>query len=834
EWLDRVDVVQPVLWAVMVSLAELWASFGVKPGAVVGHSQGEIAAACVAGALSLQDAAKVVALRSRAILEMAGSGGMASVGVPVERATALIGEYAGRISVAAVNGPSSVTVAGEGAALDELLAECGRSDVWARRVPVDYASHSVQVESIRERLVTELADIEPAVPVVPFYSAVAAERVEGAALDAEYWYSNLRETVRFEETVRLLLAQGFDTFVEASAHPVLTTPIESTIESADARAVVLGSLRRGEGGPDHFTAALARAYAAGLAVDWSPLLGDPARPGRGTDLDLPTYAFQHRRYWLRDVSLGGADDAAGLGLTGEGHPLLGASVSLADGQGYLLTGRLSLSSHAWLRDHAVAGTVLLPGTAFVELAIRAGDSVGCGHLDELALEAPLVLPEQGGIQIQVVVTAPNADGGRAVSVFSRADDDPDREWTRNACGALLPDVVTAAGSGEDADPGTTAWPPAGARPIELDDFYSDLAEVGYAYGPAFQGLRAAWRVADDLYAEVALPVEHRESAGRFGLHPALLDAALQAAALTAIGEGGAAVRLPFVWSGVRLRASGASSLRVRLSVRDADSVAVEATDGTGGPVFSARGLVLRPIAADRLVRAADDTADNLLRLDWIPAPVAAIEQTGADADDVTVFDCAPSATPVGTGLADAVSEAAAHVLRRIREWLAAEGQARSRLVLVTHGAVAAGPGDVVADLVHAPVWGLIRSAQSEHPGRFVLVDTDDSPASAALLDAATRSGETQLALRQGELLVPRLARLGGPGDALVPPAGAWRLHTAGTGTLEGLALGPAPQDAEEDRLETGRVRIAVRAAGLNFRDVLITLGMYPGAASMGG
>ncbi|WP_406293822.1 SDR family NAD(P)-dependent oxidoreductase [Embleya sp. NBC_00888] len=831
EWLGRVDVVQPVLWAVMVSLAGLWASFGVEPAAVVGHSQGEIAAACVAGALSLADGARVVALRSRAIAETAGSGGMASVSLSPAGVRELLVPFEGRVSVAAVNGPASVTVSGDAVALHELLVECAARDVWARRVPVDYASHSAWVESIRERLLTELADVEPVASSVPFYSTVTAERVETTALDANYWYGNLRRTVRFEETVRLLLSRGFDAFVEVSAHPVLTTPIESTVEAAEAEAVVLGTLRRGAGGLDHFTAALAEAYVNGLAVDWSPLVGDHPTG----DVELPTYAFRHRRYWLRDVSIGGVEDAAGLGLTGEGHPLLGASVTLADGQGFLLTGRVSLSSHAWLGDHAVAGTVLLPGAAFVELAIRAGDSVGCGLLEEMTLEAPLVLPEQGGIRIQVMVAAPGADGGRAVSVFSRIDDDADREWIRHAGGLLVPDPVTPVARSDadfdaDTDFAATAWPPVGARPIELDRFYPDLAEVGYAYGPSFQGLRAAWRVRDDVYAEVALPAEQREDAGRFGLHPALLDAAVQAAALTGIGDAGTAIRLPFVWSGVRLSASGASTLRVRLSVGEDDSVTVETTDGTGRPVFSARSLTLRPVAAERIADLGDESADCLFHLDWIPVPVPAVARPGDD--DVTLLDCAPSKTPLGDRLADAVVAATADVLGRIQRWLAAEGEARSRLVVLTHGAVAAGPGDTVTDLLHAPVWGLVRAAQNEHPGRFVLVDTDDTPESADLLDTAARGEEPQLALRHGDMLVPRLARVAGATDAPAPPSGAWRLHTPGTGTLRDLALVEVSEVSEP--LGSGELRVGVRAAGLNFRDVLIALGVYPGAASMGG
>ncbi|MER6961935.1 type I polyketide synthase, partial [Streptomyces sp. NPDC000618] len=445
DWLDRVDVVQPALWAVMVSLAELWLSHGVRPAAVVGHSQGEIAAACVAGALSLGDAAKVVALRSRAILELAGSGGMASVRVPVHQVTELITPFEGRVSVAAVNGPSSVTVAGESGALDELLAACEAQGVWARRVPVDYASHSAQVESIRERLLTDLAGIEPMAPTVPFYSTVTAERLETTALDAGYWYTNLRRTVRFEDTVRLLLEQGHDAFVEASAHPVLTTAIEETIEDVDVQAVVVGTLRRGEGGHERFTMALAEAYVSGLAVNWSALLGDFAGGPATAHVDLPTYAFQHERYWLQRTRSAG--DARELGLAEADHPLLGAAVRLGGGQGAVLTGRVSLQSHAWLRDHAVAGTVLLPGTAFVELAVRAGDEVGCGRIAELALEAPLVVPEHGAVQLQVFVDAPDDGGERGVSVYGRAAENGgalDDTWTRHATGVLAPVPAEAA------------------------------------------------------------------------------------------------------------------------------------------------------------------------------------------------------------------------------------------------------------------------------------------------------------------------------------------------------------------------------------------------------
>ncbi|CAM5711442.1 Polyketide synthase OS=Streptomyces fumanus OX=67302 GN=GCM10018772_62400 PE=4 SV=1 [Streptomyces fumanus] len=705
DWLGRVDVVQPVLWAVMVSLAALWESFGVRPAAVVGHSQGEIAAACVAGALSLDDAAKVVALRSQAIVELAGTGGMASLGVPAERAAELLAPYEGRVSVAAVNGPGSVTVAGEPDALDALLADCDAADVWARRVPVDYASHSAQVESIRDRILTDLADLEPMTPRIPFYSAVTAERLETTPLDAAYWYTNLRQTVRFEETVRLLLADGFDAFIEASAHPVLTTPVEGTVEDA---AVILGTLRRDEGDLRRFTTALGEAYANGLAVDWTPLVGTP----RPADIGLPTYPFEHQHFWLERIPATG--DARELGLAEADHPLLGAAVRLGGELGAVLTGRVSLRTHPWLRDHAVAGTVLLPGTAFVELAIRAGDEVGCGRVAELALEAPLVVPEQGSVQLQVVVDAPGDDGERAVSVYGRTERGGalDDAWTRHASGVLAP-------APDDRTDGLGTWPPAGAEPIALDDFYSALADTGYGYGPAFQGLRTAWRSGDDVYAEVTLPAEPAAQATLFGLHPALLDAALHAASRSGLDAAPTGtVRLPFAWSDITLHASGATSLRVRLTVTGPETLGVLATDPAGRPVLSARGLTVRPIPLDRLDLVRHPAEEALFRVDWTQVEVDgtgtdrandqvwAVLGDTADATAALLRDAHLAAEPyadlraarasegaapdvVALILADSgdthgeVRETLSGLLAFVQEWLSDEYFAASRLMVVT-------------------------------------------------------------------------------------------------------------------------------------------------------
>ncbi|MGW2367203.1 type I polyketide synthase, partial [Streptomyces sp. NPDC001667] len=837
-WLEQVDVVQPVLWAVMVSLAEMWRSTGVEPAAVIGHSQGEIAAACVAGALSLADAAKVVALRSKALRVLSGRGGMVSVSLDVKAVEARLD---GRLAVAAVNGPATVVVSGDNDALDELLARCEADGIRARRIAVDYASHCAHVEEIEDALLRDLAGITPRPASVPFYSTVTGGVLETGAFDAAYWYRNLRQTVRFQEAVQALLDDGFRLFVESSAHPVLTMGIEQTAENHSITAV--GSLRRDEGGLDRFLTSVAEAFVGGAPVDWAKLFdGTGARR-----VDLPTYAFQHQRYWLESAPAA-AGDVTSAGLSAADHPLLGAAVTLPASDGVLLTGRLSLRTHPWLADHAVAGVTLLPGTAFVELALRAGDAVGCGRVEELTLEAPLVLPEDGAVRVQVAVDGPDELGRRSVSVYSQAEDGP---WTRHATGALADGApVSGSGSGE-------AWPPADAEAVDVEGLYERFARNGFGYGPSFQGLRAVWRRGEEVFAEVRLPEEQWSEAGDLGVHPALLDGALHAMAFggfvrlpgTATADGAepgdtGRVRLPFAWNGVALHAAGASVLRVRLAPAGPDAVALTAVDESGRPVLSVDSLVTRAISREELSRAHGSFHESLFRLDWAPVAVAAapafpggwavlggdgtqlptaLKSAGTVGAQAERFADLPALAesmeagrrapdlvfvPLSAEVSDTsdrspvlsaeqVRDAVHRALRLVQSWSADERFGRSRLVFVTRGAVAPRPGDAVADPARAAVWGLVRAAQSENPDRFVLLDLDEQEASFAALPQALGGDEPQLAVRAGRALAPRLARVRaavgspqGSGDESVT-APVWEpggtvLLTGATGVLGSL------------------------------------------------
>ncbi|MGW2394801.1 SDR family NAD(P)-dependent oxidoreductase [Streptomyces lydicamycinicus] len=799
--LARVDVVQPVLWAVMVSLTAVWEDCGVVPAAVVGHSQGEIAAACVAGILSLRDGARVVALRSQAIGRvLAGRGGMVSVAGSREAVQDRIARWGERVSVAAINGPASTVVSGEPEALQELLAECAEQDVRARQIPVDYASHGPQVEELREELATVLAEVRPGQGRIPFYSAVNASPISGEELDAAYWFENLRNPVRFEEAVQALLADGHGVFVECSAHPVLTPGIEDTAQESGTPVVVTGTLRRDEGGWPRFAESLAQLWAHGVPVDWSTLLPT----GRRTD--LPTYAFQRQRYWLSASA--GTQDAAGLGLRPVEHPLVPAAVPMAGTDTVVLTGRISTATHPWIADHTVRGVTILPGTGFVDLAIRAGDQVGCPRVEELVLEAPLILSDQGGVQLQVSVGAPDDQGRRPVTVHSRADDALDGEpWTGHATGLLGPDTAADSGTGLDV------WPPKGATPVDLDGIYDQLAAAGVDYGPVFQGLREVWRQGDDLYAEVTLPQDQRDEAERFGLHPALLDSVLHALSWSPLAEQDGGPWMPFTWNGVSLFATGATTLRARLSTAPTGAVTLDIADGLGEPIASVDALRLRAVTATALTGAAP--RDTLFRPEWtalhgpkftgswavlgaerrgltaaftgngdtytdLAALTAAVE-AGAPVPEVVLI-AAPRSDRDGF-LPGVVHGAVRDALELIQHWLADDRFAASRLVLVTSGAMAAEATDPVTDLPHAAGWGLFRSAQSEHPGRFVLVDLDEEDSSAAALPEVIGSGEPQAVVRAGTPRAVRLTRVHLAGEAPAFDAQGTVLITGGTGMI---------------------------------------------------
>nr|WP_079188457.1 type I polyketide synthase [Streptomyces sp. CB02009] len=824
EALNRTENTQCALFALQVALFRLLEHRGLAPDAVLGHSIGEFAAAHVAGILTLPDACALVAARGRLMQALPAGGAMLAVQASREEVLPLLEGREHAVSIAAVNGPLAVVVSGDDEAVEQVAEAFAAAGRKTRRLVVSHAFHSHRMDGMLDAFAAVTAGVAYAEPRIAMVSTVTGGPVD---VTADYWVRQIRREVRMSDGLAALHGLGMRTFLELGPDGVLSALGRDCLDD-DALAFV-PVLRRGRSEQRTLAGALGSLHVRGRGPDWEAVFGPGPTPG------LPTYAFQRERYWL---TARGGDSAAG-------HPMLGTAVELAESGQAVLTARLSRRTHPWLADHAVLGSVLLPGTAFLELAARAGSETGAPRVAELTLLAPLVIPEEGRTEVQLVVAAPGDDGQRALTVHARTEtpDGAVEPWTLHATGALAP---------LDGSPATTAGPPATeGGPPALDGCYDELAAAGYAYGPVFQGLRAAWRHGEDLVAEVALPPSVTDAAS-YGLHPALLDAALHPLVMAALDDGNRRL-LPFSWHGVTVRQPGVRSARAVITTTGPDTVSLTLLDEARAVVAEVEELVLRPVSDEVAVPR------SLHRLDWIPAtrdrePAPSAVALGAaelgvgalhanlaalgralDAGlpvPAMVFaplaDLGDTAAAAGPGEradgAGAGSRPAVHrALALLQEWLADDRLADSRLVLVTRGAVATtADADVDPDL--AAVWGLARSAQTENPGRVGLLDVESAADCRTALPLV--AVEHQLAVRGQELFVPMLGRATADGS-LVPPAGAaWRLGVRDRGTLDHLALEPCPEALAP--LADGEVRVAVRAAGVNFRDVLNTLGLYPG------
>ncbi len=836
--MERIDVVQPLLFAIEVALAALWRSWGVEPHVMVGHSQGEIAAACVAGALSLTDGATIVCRRSALMRRISGKGEMALVELSIEDAEAEIAGFAGRLGVAVSNGTRSTVLSGDPASLAQVLTKLEARGVFCRRLKADVAGHSPQMDPLLEELASQLVAVAPRAGRIPIRSTVTGQTLTGAELTAKYWVDNVRQPVRFAQAVRGLFAEGYTIFVEMSPHPILAPPVEALRKELGARGVAVASLRREQ--PERRTMLEA---AGALFVHGYPLDAKRLFPPGVRRVPLPTYPWQRERYWIAPAS---PRRTAG---TATGHPLLGVRVPVASVDA-LYESSWSATEPAWLTDHRVGDNILVPGAALAELVRAAAEDQSGGQaalVTGLVLQAPLVVPGSGGRLAQVVLT----EGGVHASIYSLASDAPaGTAWTLHATAEVGP-APAAAPAALDLSAIRRRCPDR----MDVAAAYARFASLGVNYGPTFQGVRALWSGPGEALAEVAL-VPGLEVEG-YGAHPVLLDAALQVV-LGALGAQMGGALLPFELGrfAVHLPAASSAWVHVRLDAPIADGVVADLSlvDAAGAVIAEVGRLHLR--RADPASLRQPDTAvapDAFYRLEWpvveAPSPTKApqagrwavvtfaarrveaglldaLRAGGAMAEPIEVARL-PQAAAVDHVVCvwDAESDAEA-ALRVATEGLAAiralAGRKQPpRVWWVTRGAVAVTAVEDVS-VASSAAWGLGRTLMHEQPElRCTLLDVGRDLSVGALLLRELGAGdeETQVAWRGDARHVARLVRA--PAAAVVPTGESYRLETKRKGTLDSLGLAPATRRDPGP----GEVEIEVVAAGLNFRDVVVALGM---------
>ncbi|MFD4432282.1 SDR family NAD(P)-dependent oxidoreductase, partial [Nocardia sp. NPDC058497] len=791
--LDRTEFTQPALFAYEVALCRLLDSFGVTPDVLAGHSIGELAAAYIAGLWSLPDACRLVAARGRLMGRLPEGGAMLAVAASEREVSEALVDG---VSIAAVNSPEAVVVSGDEdavTALGQRFADRGRK---TSRLTVSHAFHSHRMDPILAEFEAVAKDVTYRRPRTPLVSNLSGRIAGDEVLEPAYWVQQVRATVQFARGVDTVVASGVRRFLEIGPDAVLTAMTRQCLpDDIEAQSSVVAGARRGRAEVEQLVHCLAHAYTVGVDVDWRAFFaGRSASP-----VSLPTYAFQRRRYWL-ETSVGTAGvESAGLGAVD--HPLLGAVVSVPESGGVLLTGRLSVATQPWLADHAVGGSVLLPGTGFVELALRAGAVTACPVIEELTLQAPLLLPATGGVQIYVVVGGPELESPqRPISIYSRDEHDRDGQWVLNARGLLTTrDDLT--------EPEPAAWPPAAASGIDVAAAYPELLARGYDFGPAFQGVRALWRRGAEVFAEIAVDADTGVRAEGFGIHPALLDGALQAGLLAELLESEAGkpdspfavaagqVVLPFSWESVSLHAAEASVLRVRLTTTGS-SVSVSVADEQGQPVLSG-SVKTRPMSLEQFAAAAAGAADPVLELLWSPtASGSAVVGAGVGRWELDPESPVPPVVVVeagsgwnehtGADVVTATHTEVARILEVVQAWLDQDRFASSTLLIATRGAVAL-PDEDLTDLAGAAVWGLVRTAQTEDPGRIVLVDADTG-IDERLAATVMAVGEPQVVVRVGLTHTARLTRPATtvsavPGDDARPFGTGTVLITGGTGGL---------------------------------------------------
>lgn len=613
---DQIDVIQPMLFALQVALARLWASWGVKPDAVVGQSMGEVAAAHVAGALSLEDAVRIISERSLLLREKRGLGQMMSVDLSLEAAQRLLVGYEDRVSVAVSSSPTATILSGESNTLKELMERLQQDDIFCAMVKVDVASHSSQMDSLREPLLQVLVNVRPNVPATPLYSTVLGGPVNEASLDAVYWWRNLREPVLFSTAIQNLLSDGHDLFLEISAHPVVSAGIQQTLQTVGQKGDVLPSLRREEPERQVLLGTLGALYTNGFDIDWHRLY-ESKRPF----IKLPSYPWQRERCWL-DLELNASPSTRFLSSRPgtNGHPLL-PTKPVIDGPAGKHSWEIDFAQSSYLREHRVNGLAILPATAYLEMALAAAGQL-FGPVELTHVEFKEALPIAGDVspRVRLVLTAPVND----VSTFrfhgqSAATNTP----TLHASGQIklhdgpaAPEQISVNTVKERC-----------TEEIAGSDFYLELENRGHEYGPSFQAVKRIWRRAGEALGQLEPTAEVESGSTRYTIHPAILDACLQLCAATFENSTDAAVYLPVAIRQVQFTGNpktpawGHAILRADRQNDDYEAD-VLMLDQEGRVIVAVLGLRLRRSVRGAALLSTSRRTDWFYQIEWQLKPRA--------------------------------------------------------------------------------------------------------------------------------------------------------------------------------------------------------------------
>ncbi|AIA69933.1 type I polyketide synthase [Pectobacterium atrosepticum SCRI1043] len=803
--LDRTDFTQAALFAFEVALCRTVMHLGVQPDVLIGHSIGEIAAAHIAGVFNLADAATFVATRGRLMESITADGAMVAIEASEAEILPSLQKYKECIAIAAINSPSSVVISGDTDKVLSLAEQWHARGYRTHRLRTSHAFHSPHIDGIVDTLRRTLSTLSLQAPAIPIVSTVTGQQLTNEqACSVEYWANQARSAVRFDAAIQWLEAHNIVVALEVGPDGVLTALGRASIvgeSSGVPSAAWIAPLRKGRDELRPFFAALARLYTQGQPLDWRKLLVQtPIVP-------LPTYPFQHRRYWLQAPPVRPTLDG---GFFAVKHPFLHAGIDNAAQQSWIFTGQLDAARQPWILEHRVADIPAGAGTMTAEMILSIGEQVGCQRLDDLFLHAILPLNECIPTSIQLHVSPPEADGGRTVEAYFHQPGDPEpREyqmapWKRYATCRLVPDEKL---SPEWPDFHNDNWPPADAKPVDFTPIYEHLAAQGVILGNAFQRLINVWEHEDGLYIEATSPESHAELGEDFILHPTLLDAGMQAALLEQLkpGEENIQPRLLFSLSGIRQYIRGAQRLRGHLvrkttepSTSGYSEYALRLADDTGRAAAIIDSIVLKSSNSPRLAPSrppfyrlawreiAPDSSTTKPKIHWIVPQNRlrerlsrlikehyasctyddmhqALATFSPQPDEIAVF-----IAPDGDDTPEFIDHNPTHcVLNALQTWIDEPRTADVPLLIVTQGAIATNDGENVPNLAQSPLWGLVRTAQLEYPGRFYLLDineVENTALSSIHTAINTLSHEPQLALREGKILTPRLVKAAGNGD----------------------------------------------------------------------